>query len=400
MKSLSDYIFENEQKQAARSKATIEKIEEFYPIFNERYFDNELPKKINFRCRLRSNETWLACQGFEYSFYVSPEYMVGDMYQMYYRANGQRAVRRGKGWKWIPMVDEAAKVTDITSLEPYIEFNLRYEFSDHEFEDTLIHEMIHLWVSKDGLEPKRAHGKEFMKKCTEIRKLAKKKYNVDYVLGNKASADADYGLTKDAAEKIDKELKSSIEKAVKSGVLSVYIAETFGPVSADNTKITHEEVMFCTKNVLRKLWWNITGNKNDIYTIKLSPTGYQEMCEKLHYKIPKQTSYKYFNFDQFVKPIGSRKEVLDILNKNAFSPSEIGLKCKMFTDKAVTEGREDKEDKNKNKDEMEGMLCINAPVGDVNIEDVLNRAEELLDKENEGEGKPIKGLKLIDGKKK
>lgn len=392
MKSLYKYIIESSE--AKRFKPTVKKLEELYTLFNERYFNNELPKKIKLYCR-DGLVSQLGCQGFEKHFCVSKKYTVNGMYQMFDKIAGYKSALHGRGYKWVPVADTNSKVTNCEQLNPYIEINTKYEFSELELEDTLIHEMVHLWVSKDGLEPKRAHGKEFTKKCTEVRNLARSKYNTKYNLGTKAAEDGDYGLSKEEAAKADKELKDSIEKATKTGVLSVYIAYAPTPIT-DKSKISSESVIFCTKKVLEKIWDDITYGRNNIYTIQLSKTGYQEMCKKLNERLPKQTTYKYYDLNQFGILCGGKKEARDIICKDAFSPSEIGLSCKMYTDKPVTEA---KENKNKPQDEMEGMLCVNAPVGDVNIEDILNKADELIDKENE-EDKPVKGLELKDGKKK
>jgi hypothetical protein len=394
MISLTDYIFEEEQKIAARNKATVDRIKEFYPIFNERYFNNELPDRINFYCHVESKETYLACQGFERPFYVSNDHMEGDMYRMYYKSTGQRAIRKGKGWQWVPIVDEATKIDDCTILRPYILFNTKFELSDKEFEDTLIHEMVHLWVSRNGLEPKRAHGKEFTSKCNEIRKIAKKKYNTEYFLTTKAEHVEEYGLSKEAEEK----LKSSIVQSVAGkGLLSVYIEFDEDTTIQWHQDDSRRQIIFCTKNVLKKIWSNITDNNtyDDFKVVKISTSGYENLCNKIGQKLKRVTTYRYYRLDQF-KDFGKLEDFIDILSKDTIDPKELGLVYK--TQDKVSEAKE--ETNKKEGEDMEGMIQVTGPVGNMDLGEIVDKVEDIIDKEeNNSEGNKPSKLKLYDGNK-
>jgi len=47
----------------------------------------------------------------------------------------------------------------------------RYDLSQQEIEDTLIHEMIHYWIAYNGIKDNATHGKAFRAKMLEINKL-------------------------------------------------------------------------------------------------------------------------------------------------------------------------------------------------------------------------------------
>ena len=181
MNNLLTYILE----QFDKTGVTTEWMKEKYKEFNELYFNNELPEIILAAKRLDDE---LGCQGEMFPSYTSPDNMENGMYILYKKTSGLRGSFTKSGrTKWTPIIDENSRVKSISELKPFIYMNNKYIYEELEKEDTLIHEMIHLWTYKDGFAPKQAHGKEFKKKCKEIREIAKTRYNKDYSLGTRAT---------------------------------------------------------------------------------------------------------------------------------------------------------------------------------------------------------------------
>ena len=159
MKSLTQYILE------AQSKPTLEWMKEYYDKFNKELFDNQLPSNIRLGLISNTKEKALGWQAFNHAYNYSKDYMRGDMYIMLYF--DKTISYTFNGHRQTVDVSKAKHATSAEELSPFIELNPRYQFSDFQKEDTLIHEMIHLWVHRNGLGPKRAHGKEFKAKCDE-----------------------------------------------------------------------------------------------------------------------------------------------------------------------------------------------------------------------------------------
>ena len=180
MKSLTQYILE------AQSKPTVEWMKEYYEKFNKELFDNQLPSNIRLGLISNTKEKALGWQGFNHAYYYSKDYMRGDMYIMLYF--DKTISYTFNGHRQTVDVSKAKHATSAEELSPFIELNPRYQFSDFQKEDTLIHEMIHLWVHRNGLGPKRAHGKEFKAKPMGSREL-KQAYrnNLDQIIGKMAT---------------------------------------------------------------------------------------------------------------------------------------------------------------------------------------------------------------------
>lgn len=282
MKSLVQYIIE------AQSKPTIEWMEEHYKKYNEELFNNELPSKIRLGLISKKSNA-LGWQGFDKVFYTWQHKMKDGMYICYYIKPEKsdieekilaRKVRAG--------FSESVynEVNNCEELQPYIELNPKYKFSDFQKEDTLIHEMIHLWVSRNGLFPKQAHGKEFRKKCNEIREKAKELYGIEYELTTYASHQSE----EDKSWSVDKEVQNTVEndivKASKrgGGIVSVYMV-------FDKDKMANEtdfdrqlqqytkRFFFCTKSMLPKFIHKIV-NQQGLKDVYISTASYVPFAER------------------------------------------------------------------------------------------------------------------------
>lgn len=363
---LSTYI-ENILEAKEKKKVTAQWLKDHYPVYNEQYFNNELPKVINLTVMSDSGNDALAWQGFSRAFYVSSKYVESNGYQMFYKSKGKTAViKNNTKVKWEPIVDEASKVTDCKILQPYICFNTIYELTEDELESTLIHEMVHLHNSKDGLMPKRAHGKEFTAKCKEIMKLAKEKYNKTIVLSTKAENHNEYGLSKEEQDNIKNKLLDSFNK----GVLGVYLKYSDGVMKTDNPY--KERMFFCTKNVLKKLLPEITTepiDKDYLEEIRVSDTAYVNICAKLGV-FKKVTTYKFYDVGWYKKN-GDYEELKKMLLDNSVTPKELGLGSY-----GLNESK---------KQEQDDMIELVGATGDLDIEDIV----DVVDNEEEKNDKNL-----------
>ena len=270
MKSLTQYILE------AQSKPTVEWMKEYYDKFNKELFDNQLPSNIRLGLISNTKEKALGWQGFNHAYYYSRDYMRGDMYIMlYFDKTISYTVNR---YRQTVDLSKAKHATSAEELSPFIELNPRYQFSDFQKEDTLIHEMIHLWVHRNGLGPKRAHGKEFKAKCDEIRAKAKRLYGIEYHLTTYAKKDKDedksYQLAKDIEGKITDEIKKAAKRG--GGVYSIYAIYDVNKINNIRLVRFNHRFMFCTKNRLERVIEQVKKSEG-IKEIWVSPTAYTKM---------------------------------------------------------------------------------------------------------------------------
>lgn len=311
MKSLLSFITESEDKMSP----TKEWMREHYELFNKIYFNYDLPDVNDVILIVRKvNEDWLGCQGENIRYYISEDHMENGMYIMYSEANGQKGQYNKGRWTLYPIVDESSRIYNIVELEPYIYLSPKYKFTETEMEDTLIHEMIHLWTFKDGLAPKRAHGKEFKAKCKEIRELAKSKYGKTYHLTTYCNDMTSTEMSDAEKNKITKELQASASKG--GGIISLYF--TFDPDKVKGTKWPQtDRFLFCTKNMLSKIVDEIQQNDKDkLLHMYVSTTSYEPICLK-YGKFSTVRGYRYWDLNNYrdAKEF-LLKDATDILVKN------------------------------------------------------------------------------------
>lgn len=271
MKSLVQFIYEEQ------SKPTIEWMKEHYVKYNKELFNNELPSNVRLGLIKNKNETALGWQGFEGTFWMFKSHMRQDMYIMLIEnSNTRYMVGRKNNYPNPNTMDEVKNIED---LKPFIELNPLYQFSDFQKEDTMIHEMIHLWVHRNGLSPKRTHGKEFKRKCDEIREKAYKLYGKKYDLLTYAKKheeeDKSYQIAKDIEGKITDEITKAAKRG--GGVWSIYALYDVKKINEIRlVKLSHR-FMFCTKNRLEKVIEQLKKSSG-IKEIWISPTAYAKMC--------------------------------------------------------------------------------------------------------------------------
>jgi len=225
--------------------------------------------------------------------------------------------------------ENTVPVKSCVELKPYININAIYVATERNLEDTVIHEMIHLWVSKDGLAPKRAHGKEFKHKCDEIRKLAKEKYDVEYELTTTAQAYNEFEYD----DKKKEEINSIIQKNKKrgGGAIGVYIVFD---EAIKKTKFNYDKrFFFCTSRVLPKILQEIkryTTEYSYIKNIYITNDSYEKMCD-IYGVFKFVTTYRFWNVDDYPKA----EEILtknanDVFNENLNEDKKPYMKPQMF----------------------------------------------------------------------
>lgn len=371
MKSLVQFILE------AQTKPTVEWMEEHYEKYNKELFDNELPEKITLGIIDKKTDA-LGWQGFAKTFYMWKSKMRNGMYISYVPKPDKAERIEQARWKrriinYVETVFD--EVTSCEELMPFIELNPKYKFSDYQKEDTMIHEMIHLWVSRNALQPKQAHGKEFRRKCDEIRAKAEKLYGVKYKLTTYATheedEDKDFKVDREAQTEITKEIVRASKKG--GGVVSVYMVfdrEKMPMDTISDIKMRQytKRFFFCTKAVLSKMTNDIAKAKGlkDVY---ISTSSYIPFVEK-YGKIRTINKFGAFwdatEYDEKLFMEGAD-------NHQTFNESLV-----------VNEGLLDKL-KNIAKRIMSAFLVIDkkTPTSEINIEDMMNYAEEHQDGEEQ-----------------
>ena len=59
------------------------------------------------------------------------------------------------------------------TMEPTIEMSRCYDFTDDQFQDILVHEMIHYYIASNGIKDNGHHGDEFMRMADDFNKKYK-----------------------------------------------------------------------------------------------------------------------------------------------------------------------------------------------------------------------------------
>lgn len=200
--------------------------------------------------------------------------------------------------------------------------NNKYIYEELEKEDTLIHEMIHLWTYKDGYAPKQAHGKEFKKKCKEIRDIAKKRYNKDYSLGTRATDSSKF-------EVADKgEVNNAIKQASLrgGGIVSIYF-------EVEDEKNPHR-FFFCAQKLLDYTLVDIKiEHKDKLKSVYISGDSYIPMCEKFG-KFKTMNNYNgYWSTENFAGSTELLKVGDNVINKGASDIRKMLNECFINEDK-------------------------------------------------------------------
>lgn len=345
MKNLSDYIMEASFKVFNKTK---EWMEDMYDEFNDIYFNNELPdsRKIELDV-LPLKGRRLGEQGFKEPWYVNKSKMGYGMYLMLKKDSYGRIV------DVYDIVDE---------LHPYIYLSTKYNGTKFQWEDTLLHEMIHLWNHKDGFAPKQAHGPEFRKKCDEIRRIAKVKYNKDYELEIYAKNSNAHSLT-------EKETQKVIEKNKRK------LAKTIGIYFELSTNYHPQRFLFVSKKVFPKMLREIRKyDEKNITGMWLSDNSYEKMC-KQYGTFPVGRTYRYFDTEKY---------------QNALTYMKIGENIVNLEYSNIYESIIDEAKKKYIKPEMNVIEITNdINIGEINLEDIINALSDIKDKE-------IKGDKAIE----
>ena len=332
MKNLVQYILEASEK----IHPTKEWMIEHYKKFNKELFNGELPgtdivslEAQRFKSKAHVNA--LGMQGFGKTFFISKDHMENGMYKMLVIIPGKNISYRSSGRDWNPIItDENSRSVDsCVELRPWIWMNTMYLFSEDQLEDTLIHEMVHLWVSKDGLEPKQAHGKEFKKKCNEVRKLAKEKYGKDYELETKAKRKDEYEYD----DQKKQETAALIQKNKKrgGGIVGVYIILDEAVMNDPDEVPYIERFLFCTKRVLPKILNEIKWySKKHLKNIYVSEDSYEKMCE-IYGIFQTMTSYRFWNVDNYKQANEIMlKDAQDILKESLNEAKKPYIKPEIF----------------------------------------------------------------------
>lgn len=372
MKSLVEFL--NEALKGT-TKLTLEWMEEYYEKYNKELFNNELPSKIKLDLIKNGKETALGLQGFNKECALWNNRLKDGMYQLFVPKEGKGMMYnvRTKSIAW--QDDRYKEVKSCIELDPYIKMNPRYDFSDFQKEDTLIHEMIHLWVSRNGLAPKRSHGKEFNAKCNEVRKLAKRLYNVEYQLGTKAKHEEDPDKDFQISDEWKVEIKNDIENAAKKGggvygVLLYYDKDKMPretKLQIELLKYT-KRFVFCTRSMLPKIL-KLAKEKVGVEKILIaSPIAYIKYCEKYGKFRTVNSLQRFWDINEY-----DEKIFID----NTVKEERLN--------ESLNEGLLDWIKKIKDKI-MSAFIKIKGgtPMSAINLEDYVEDVEKIKDEEREG----------------
>lgn len=351
MKNLVQYILEAAEKFTPTQDWFVER----YNKFNKELFNNELPNSNDVKLTItRTKGTELGCQGFGRMFYFSSQFMENGMYRMRVLKPGKYMGLRGyfkNGRQYTEYIvddENTVPVKSCVELRPFININAIYVATEHNLEDTIIHEMIHLWVSKDGLEPKRAHGKEFKKKCNEVRKLAKEKYGIEYELTTKAINQDEFEYD----DKKKKETEQIIQKNKKrgGGVLGVFILLD-DRVKTETSLPYSERFFFCTKSMLNSLLKEVKDYDGKyIKHIYVTEDSYEKICDIYGiFKIINR--YRFWDTNNYTKAKEiMTKNATDVFNESLNEDKKPYIKPEIFM----------------------YQIPANTNLSDINLEDIVN----------------------------
>jgi len=283
MISLKQHIFEAFKE----FKITEKWMRDTYDEFNYMYFDNELPDKYNVQLSIESlRGKALGLQGFNEPFFINRSKMAYGKYIMLKKERGHGLVQ----------------VYDIISeLRPYIKLNTKYKATENQWEDTLLHEMIHLYTYKDGYAPKQAHGTEFRRKCNQVRYIAKTKYGKDYELEIYAKRKSDFSLNDEEKQKIIKRNKKKINSTI-----GIYL-------ELEPSRKHPKRFLFVSKASLDKVLESIKKYTKGLLSIYLSDNSYEKMCNE-YGRFCTSRTYKYFEVAVYPKALNYMKVGNNILN--------------------------------------------------------------------------------------
>ena len=352
-------------------KPTKEWMKEHYEKYNKELFNNELPSSIRLSIYNSGPETALGWQGFDKRFAIWKDKLKNGMYQAYIPKEGKSMLIRVRTGDPAWEDDRYQEVKSCEELEPYIVLNAKYDFSSFQLEDTLIHEMIHLWVSKDGLEPKRSHGKEFNAKCKELREKAKKLYDIEYQLGTKAKHEEDPDKDFQISDEWKAEIKRDIEDAAKKGggVYGILLYLDKDKISVIKLKPYTKRFVFCTRNMLMRVLKHAKTNKAVTKILIASPRAYMKFCE---------------NYGKF-RTVNSFQRFWDMKEYDEQIFIDNTVKVEEIVNESLNEGLLNWIKKVKDKI-MSVFLSIKpgTPMSAINLEDYFDDVEKIEDEEQEG----------------
>jgi len=373
VKQLTKYILESIDKFTPTQEWLIQR----YDKFNKELFDNELPNSKDVRLTIsRTKGTELGCQGFYKKFFISHDFEENGMYRMRIVKPGssigwKARYRRGRQYiEYIVTEENTVPVKSCVELSPFININAIYVATERNLEDTVIHEMIHLWIGKDGLEPKRAHGKEFVNKCNEIRKLAKEKYGIEYELTAKAQSHGEFEY--DVKKK--EETNNIIQKNKKRGGGVLGICLIYNKPLMEINRNYDKQFFFCTSRMWPKLQEEIrkySENYKYIKHIYVTDDSYEKICN-LYGVFKIVNTYRFWDINYYPKA----EEILtkyatDILNENLNEDKKPYVKPQLFM--------------------YEIPQKIN--LSNIDLEDIVNaKIDDTNDKETKGSSKNDKNM--------
>lgn len=290
MKSLIQYILEIKD---SFTSITTEWMISNYDRFNKMYFNNDLPHSSEIDIQYTYNSsikgTTLGCQGFHRACRIYYSKMKNGMYMLYDTKSS---------------INDSP-ITNLRDLDPFIYINKNVPMTIDKYEDTLIHEMIHLWVSRNCLYPKHAHGKEFKAKCKEIREIAKTRDGKDYELTTYAQKEnGNYDYT----EVIKTQLKN--KKNLKN------IVGMFIEFNTNKLKDPRQGKIytFCSRNTSKKFIQYIKneyGKYNP--TIYITEDSYEKICMYCQTLFKTFTTFRYWILDNYKEERGEKEFIYKIM---------------------------------------------------------------------------------------
>lgn len=378
MRSLKQFILEAAD---GKKKVTVEWMKEKYKEFNEKYFNNELPKNVELS--VKNIGISLGVQGEHYKWYASKKYMKNDMYQMMIFPPGTEISytlgRSGNKQRWVPDISKCTPISSIEEVMPYIKMNERYVYTEKEMEDTLLHEMVHLWTYKDGLSPKMAHGKEFKRKCKEILKIAQEKYGVTYSLETRVSSTDGYEISQEEKDRIQ---QAAIDKSnsVAGGIWSIYIEFSDEVL---NTKTPYaKRFLFCSKNMINRMFYFINHQDDSKYitAIYISPSSYVPCCQ-ISGTFQVMKTYKFWDATQF-------ENLIPILQGNKVNVKDYDYK------KAIEVTLNESLIESKEEDANLIEIPSDTNLSEIDVKEIIDGVDDEIEKMKKSDGKEDKTISV------
>lgn len=381
MKRLSEFLYEKQTTFNPEPElVTDEWMKEAYTKYNKEVFDNELPNASDVELKTTKIN----------SMNIYGQMRFGIPIKLFWRA-----MRDGMYVMYSNFPNEKPKpLTNIVDAKPSIVISNRHKFNEAARMELLIHEMIHLWVERDCLCPKRSHGKEFAAKCKEVNAKCEKLYGRKFHLGTHVNGEDDMRVEANVDRTATKKLVDGNVRKQRVVYHTYVILKSDTPEDHRLHFNSLRYIVFCSKGNLKKLIEEIKNHpkiKGYIEHLYVGDNAYRELCIRDgKYRITKTVKdFDYYVWDKFDAEYRDRT-----LRNGATDVMETNLKESYLAEgilkKAFNKAKE------MIKDAINWYIEIpsDTNASEIDIDDIFNDVIDAADDpEEEGSGKYLKSYK-------